>query len=50
MLGEGEKSSFHFDDRCFIGIDVFFVLTLASVFYNSFFMEVQSRLSGVSEQ
>ena len=47
MLSEGEKSSFHFDDRCFVALGVSFVLTFASLFIALFILKEQGIVSGV---
>ena len=36
MLGESEKSSFYFDDRCFSALGILFAFTCVSLFLNVF--------------
>ena len=38
VLGEGDESSFRFDDLCFFVFGILFVLTSASLFLAFFFM------------
>ena len=46
MIGEGEKSSFHFDDCCFFVLAIFFILTCASLFLDLFFCMDRVQLVG----
>ena len=50
VFGEGDKSSFHFDDSCFFALGVLFSLTGAFIFLAYFFMEDQGGVSAVSVQ
>ena len=47
MIGEGEESSFRFDDLCFFELGVLFVLTCASLFIALFCLEGQGGVSEV---
>ena len=49
VLDEGDKLSFHFDDRHLFSLFVFFVLACASLF-TTFFLEGQGGVSGVRRQ
>ena len=48
VICTSDYSSFHFDNLCFIVLDVLFVITWLSLFLTMFFMEDQSGVSGVS--
>ena len=50
VLGEDEKSSFHFYGWCLFSLGIFFVITCDSLFLTLFFLEVQGGVGGFSER
>ena len=50
MLGEGDKSSFQFDDCYLFALGVLFVLTCESLFLTLIFLGGHGEVSGVSER
>ena len=46
MLGEGDKSSFHFENCCYYALGLFFILTFASLFLTFFFLRATVELVG----
>ena len=50
LLGEGDKYSFYFYDRCLFSPAIFFVFTCVSLFLTLFFLEVQDGVCDVSER
>ena len=50
MIGESDKSSFYLDDFCFTALDIFFVLTCASLFLTLFLLYGQGGFGERSER